>query len=185
MKQLSNMKEFPISKAFQFIEPGPVVLVSTAQKGQRPNIMTMSWHMVMDFTPQFACIIGPWDFTFKALSATKECVIAIPTVDMIGKVIEIGNYSGKDIDKFKSNKLTPLPARNVQAPLIAECLANIECRVVDTVKVNKYSMFILKGINAWIDTGRKERRTFHAQGDGTFAVDGRILDYRKKMLKLP
>ena len=176
------MIKLPLSKAFQLIEPGPVVLVTTAHKG-KANIMTMTWHMVMDFTPQIGCIIGPWDFSFIALKATKECVLAIPTVDIAGKVVDIGNCSGRDVDKFEKFGLTPMPAEVVKAPLIKECLANLECRVVDTRMVNKYSMFVLEGVKAWIDPERKERRTFHAVGDGTFIVDGRKLDLKKRMVK--
>ena len=70
-------------------------------------------------------------------------------------------------------------------PLIAECLANIECRVTDVSLVRKYNLFILKPVKAWIDPERKERRTIHHNGDGTFVVDGRVLDLRKKMVKWP
>jgi flavin reductase (DIM6/NTAB) family NADH-FMN oxidoreductase RutF len=178
------MKELPLQRAFMLIEPGPVVLVSTAHKG-RPNVMTMTWHMVVDFTPQFACIIGPWDFSFNALMATRECVIAIPTVEMAAKVVDIGSCSGRDVDKFKKFRLTALPAEHVQAPLIGECLANIECRVTDTRLVNKHGLFVLEGIKAWVDPKHKEKRTFHANGDGTFTVDGRKINLKKRMLKLP
>lgn len=178
------MKPLPLAKAFQLIEPGPVVLVTTAHKG-RANVMTMSWHMVLDFTPLIACVIGPWDFTYTALRATKECVIAVPTVDIAGKAVDIGNCSGKDVDKFAKFALTPLPGKEVKAPLIAQCLANLECRVVDTGMLRKYSIFVLSVARAWIDQKRKERRTFHANGDGTFVVDGRTIDLRKRMLTLP
>ena len=178
------LKRFPIGKAFQFIEPGPVVLVTTAHKG-RLNIMTMTWHMVVDFTPKIACIIGPWDFTYEALMATKECVIAVPTVDMISKVIDIGNVSGRDTDKFKMTGLTPLPAKKVKAPLIAQCLHQIECRLIDTSLSGEHGLNILQGVEAWSDPKRKIKRTFHANGDGTFAADGKKMDYRKKMIKLP
>jgi flavin reductase (DIM6/NTAB) family NADH-FMN oxidoreductase RutF len=176
------MKEFPLSKAFQFLEPGPVVLVTTANN-EGTNIMTMSWHMVMDFTPQIGCIIGSWDYSFRALRETKECVLSIPTVDMAGKVVEIGNCSGSDINKFETFGLTPLKAELVQAPLIAECLANIECKVTDMSMVNKYSLFIMEGVKAWFDNEREEKRTFHANGDGTFVVDGEVLDLKDKMVK--
>jgi flavin reductase (DIM6/NTAB) family NADH-FMN oxidoreductase RutF len=178
------MEELPLERAFMLIEPGPVVLVSTAHRG-KANVMTMTWHMVVDFTPRIACIIGPWDYTFRALKATKECVIAIPTVDMAGKVVDIGSCSGADVDKFRKFRLTPLKAGEVQAPLIKECLANIECRVVDTRLVNAYGLHVLEGVRAWVDNERKERRTFHANGDGTFVVDGRTLDLKERMLKKP
>ncbi len=177
------MDALPLSQAFQLIEPGPVVLVSTAHKN-KANIMTMTWHMVIDFTPRIACIIGPWDFSFSALCATGECVIAVPTADIANKVVDIGNCSGQDIDKFKTFELTPLPAEKVSAPLIAECLANIECRVADDSMVTKYNLFILEAVKAWIDPGRKEQRTFHACGDGTFVVDGHKLDLRERMTRV-
>ena len=110
------------------LEPGPVVLVSTAGEG-KPNIMTISWHMVLDFTPQFAFMTGTWNYSFEALMKNRECVIAIPTVDLAQKVVKIGACSGSDTDKFKKFELTPLKAKSVKAPLIKECLANIECHL--------------------------------------------------------
>lgn len=176
------MTELPLAKAFQLIEPGPVVWLTTAMDG-RPNVMTISWLMCMDFSPQIGCIVGSWDYSFTALRETRECVIAIPTVDLVRKVVDIGNCSGQDTDKFKTFKLTPQPAAEVQAPLIKECLANLECRVVDTSMVAKYSLFVLEGVKAWIDPKRKERRTLHANGNGTFVVDGRTLNLKKRMVK--
>jgi flavin reductase (DIM6/NTAB) family NADH-FMN oxidoreductase RutF len=177
------MKNIPLSKAYRLIEPGPVVLVTTAHKG-RPNIMTMSWHMMMEFMPPLiGCIVGPWDYSFKALRATGECVIAIPTVDLASKVVDIGNCSGQDVDKFEAFGLTPVPAKKVAPPLVAECLANLECRVVDTSLVGKYRLFILEVVKAWTDPKRQERRTIHANGDGTFVVDGRTINLKKKMVK--
>jgi len=88
------------------------------------------------------------------------------------------------VDKFKKFDLTPLPATEVKAPLIAECLACIECRVADYLE--RQGIFILDGIRAWIDNERGERRTFHANGDGSFAVDGNTINLRHLMEdKLP
>jgi flavin reductase (DIM6/NTAB) family NADH-FMN oxidoreductase RutF len=177
------MKKLPLKKAFTLLEPGPVILVTTSRGGKN-NIMTISWHMVVDFTPQFALLTGPWNVSYEALVKTRECVIAIPTVDISKKVVGIGTCSGADTDKFDKFGLTPLKAKSVKAPLIKECLANIECRVTDYIE--KHDIFILDAVHAWIDPVRKERRTIHAHGDGTFVVDGRTINYRKLMLsKLP
>ena len=176
------MNDLPLSKAYRLIEPGPVVLVTTANEG-RANIMTMNWHMVMDFTPLIGCIIGPWDYSFTALRTTEECVIAIPTVDLASKVVKIGNCSGDEIDKFKAFGLTPVPAEKVKPPLVAECLANLECRVSDDSMVDRYSLFILEVVKAWTDPNRGERRTIHHNGDGTFVIDGRTINLKKKMVK--
>lgn len=172
------MHELELSKAFALMEPGPVVLVTT-HDGQKDNIMTISWTMVMDFTPVFAITTGEWNHSYAALRKNRECVIAIPTVDMLDKVVGIGTCSGKDTDKFGKFKLTPVPGKVVKTPLIKECLANIECKVIDIVK--KHNIVVLEAVAAWIDTTRKEKRMVHAVGDGTFIVDGRKMDRRKMM----
>lgn len=177
------MRELKLSKAFTLMESGPVILVTT-HDGQKDNIMTISWTMVMDFTPVFAITTGEWNHSFAALRKNKECVIAIPTVDMLDKIVGIGTCSGTDTDKFAKFKLTPVQGKVVKSPLIKECLANIECKVIDIIK--KHNIVVLEAVAAYIDTARKEKRTVHAVGDGTFIVDGRKLD-RKKMMasKLP
>ena len=177
------MEEVDIRRAFTLIEPGPVVLVTT-NDGRKDNVMTITWTMVMDFTPRFAITTGPWNYSYAALQDTKECVIAIPTLDLIDKVVGVGTCSGADTQKFEKFGLTPVEARHVSPPLIGECLANIECRVVDIVK--KHNIVVLDGVAAYFDGSRKERRTLHAIGDGTFVVDGRRLDRREMMRsKLP
>jgi flavin reductase (DIM6/NTAB) family NADH-FMN oxidoreductase RutF len=177
------MRQLKLSKAFTLMEPGPVVLVTT-HDGKKDNIMTISWTMVMDFTPVFAIVTGAWNHSFAALRRNRECVIAIPTVDMLDKVVGIGTCSGADTDKFSSFKLTPMRGKVVAAPLIRECLANIECKVIDIVR--KHNIVVLEAVAACIDPARKEKRTLHAVGDGTFIVDGRRIDRRKMMAsKLP
>lgn len=179
----ARMRKMQLSKAFTLMESGPVVLVTT-NDGTRDNVMTISWTMVMDFTPVFAITTGPWNYSYAALRKTKECVISIPTVDMLDKVVGVGTCSGADTDKFKKFRLTPVKGKYVNAPLIKECLANIECRVVDIVK--KHNIVVLEGVAAYFDNLRKEKRTVHAVGDGTFIVDGRKLDRKKLMWsKLP
>lgn len=176
------MREMPASKAYRLLEAGPIVLVTTSDEG-RSNVMTMGFHMVVQHSPPLiGCVIGPWDHSYRALRANGECVIAIPTVDLARKVVDIGNCSGQEIDKFKKFKLTPKKAEAVAAPLITECLANIECRVADDALVDKYCLFILEAVRIWIDPDRKEQRTLHHRGDGTFSVDGRTIDLRERMV---
>ncbi len=177
------MKEMQIDKAFTLLEPGPVVLVTTCD-GKKNNIMMISWTMVVDFTPRFAITTGPWNHSFSALKKTRQCVIAIPTVDLIDKVVGVGTCSGADTDKFEKFSLTAVKGKIVKAPLISECLANIECRVIDIVL--KHNIIVLEGVAAYVDDRRKEKRTLHAVGDGTFIADGRRIIRRKMMQsKLP
>jgi len=166
------------------MEPGPVVLVSTAIKG-RANLMTMSWHLMMEFTPPLiGCVVSSDNLSFEALKKTKECVIAIPGADLIEKVVSIGNCDGDEVDKFAGFGLTPLKGDVVKAPLVKECLANLECKVADSTLVSKYNFFVLEVKAAWLG-GRKEKRTFHANGNGTFKIDGATRNLKKLMTKWP
>ena len=177
------MHSLPLTRVFTLLEPGPVVLVCTSNGG-RDNVMTISWTMVLDFTPVFAMTTGGWNHSFTALRKHRECVIAIPGVDLLDTVVGIGTCSGADTDKFARFGLTPAASRLVKPPRIEACLANIECRVVDLV--TQHSIVVLEGVAAWYDPERKEKKTLHAVGDGTFVVDGRRIDRRKMMAsKLP
>jgi len=169
------MKDLPLSKVYQLLEPGPVVLVTTAHKGHA-NIMAMSWHMMVEFEPPLiACIVSNANYSFAALRVTKECVIAIPALELAPKVVGIGNCSGQDVDKFKRFSLTPMPAERVAPSLVAECFANLECRVVDTHLVNKFNLFVLEVLKAWTDPAQKNPKTIHHHGYGKFVVDGEVI----------
>ena len=175
------IKALPLSKVYQLIEPGPVVLLSTAQRG-RPNVMTMSWHMMVDFEPPLiACVVSNADYSFNALRATKECVIAIPAIELAATVVRIGNCSGRDVAKFDKFALTPIPAKRVVPPLIAECFANLECKVVNTRLVGTYNLFILEVLKAWIDPAKRNSKTIHHQGFGRFVVDGKSITLKSRM----
>ena len=177
------MKSLALSKAFTLMESGPVVWVTT-RDAERNNVMTISWTMVMGFSPVFAITTGAWNHSYAALLKTRECVLAIPTVDLIDTIVGVGMCSGAEVDKFERFGLTPLEGRHVAAPLIGECLANIECRVSDVIE--RHNIVVLEGLAAYRDDARKEQRTVHAVGDGTFIVDGRRLDRKKAMrAKLP
>ena len=165
-------KDFPLSDVYRLLEPGPVVMVTTARKGEA-NIMTMSWQTMMEFVPPLVgCVISGRNYSFDALVATKECVLNIPSVEMAKQVVGVGNCSGRKVDKFKKFNLTAMPAAKVAAPLIDECFANLECKVVDTRMVNKYNFFVLEVIKAWVDPAQKNPRTLHHRGKGVFVVDG-------------
>ena len=175
------MKEFSLSKVYQLLEPGPVVLLTTADKGKF-NVMTMSWHMMVEFEPPLvACVVSSADYSFAVLRATRECVIAIPPLELASVVVQVGNTSGRDLDKFDAFGLTPIPAERVAPPLVAECFANLECKVIDTRLVNKYNIFVLEVLKAWIDPSHKTPKTIHHHGYGTFVVDGETITLKSKM----
>jgi flavin reductase (DIM6/NTAB) family NADH-FMN oxidoreductase RutF len=174
-------QSYPLGKVYGLLEPGPVVLLTTSRNG-RSNVMTMSWHMMMEFEPPLVgCIVSNRNLTFESLCETKECVINIPTAGLAKKVVSCGNASGRQLDKFEKFHLTAEPATTVQAPRIAECFANLECRVVDMRMVETYCMFVLEVVKAWIDPKTKWPRTLHHRGMGEFIVAGKRMKLLSKM----
>jgi flavin reductase (DIM6/NTAB) family NADH-FMN oxidoreductase RutF len=175
------MKELALAKVYQLLEPGPVVLLTTARNG-RANVMTMSWHMMVEFEPPLvACVVSNANYSFAAMRATKECVIAVPAVHLAQKIVGVGNCSGRDVAKFERFALTPLPAACVKAPLIAECFANLECRVVNSRLLNKYNLFVLEVLKAWTDPKQRNPRAIHHHGYGKFVVDGAVIKLKSRM----
>jgi flavin reductase (DIM6/NTAB) family NADH-FMN oxidoreductase RutF len=175
-------RAYPLSKVYGLLEPGPVVLLTTRHKG-RANVMPMSWHTMMEFEPPLVgCIVSGRNFSFEALTATRQCVLNIPTEELAAQVVGCGNVCGRRVDKFERFALTQVPAATVDAPLIAECYANLECTVADTRLMNRYNFFVLEVKKAWIDPTCKAPRTLHHRGRGAFMVAGETitLPSRKK-----
>jgi flavin reductase (DIM6/NTAB) family NADH-FMN oxidoreductase RutF len=64
---------------------------------------------------------------------------------------------------------------------VAQCFANLECKVADTRLVNKYNLFVLEVLKAWIDPTHKNPKTIHHHGSGKFAVDGKMIKLKSRM----
>jgi len=168
-------RSMSLSKVYRLLEPGPVVLLS-ATAGGRTSIMTMSWQTPMEFEPPLVgCVISNRNYTYGLVKKSRECVINIPTVELATKVVRCGNTSGRATDKFEKLGFTPVTASLVAAPLIDECFANLECKVVDTRMVSRYGFFVLEVVKAWIDPARKDPRTLHHMGRGRFMVAGETI----------
>ena len=156
-------------------------MLTTALNG-RLNIMTMSWHTMIDFEPPLiGCVISNRNYTFDILEETGECVINIPTVDLAKKAAACGNASGRTVDKFETFHLTPVKASCVKAPMIGECYANLECRVVDQKMADQYNFFVLEVVRAWIDPRKKAPHTLHHRGKDVFFSSGKTIRLPSKM----
>ncbi|WP_295933763.1 flavin reductase family protein [uncultured Xanthomonas sp.] len=171
--------DFPTQDVRRFLEPGPVVLVSSAWKQQR-DIMTLGWHMVLEFSPSLlACCISSANHSFALLRRSKQCVINLPTADLVDTVVGIGNTSGADLDKFAHFGLTAVPATHVAAPLIAECYASFECRLHDGSEIGKHGLFVWEVVKAHVAASPKRPRTLHYRGDGRFMLSGAEISRRR------
>jgi flavin reductase (DIM6/NTAB) family NADH-FMN oxidoreductase RutF len=175
--------DFPVDNVRRFLEPGPIVLVSSAHRNET-NIMTMGWHMIMEFQPSLiGCYIWDANHSFELIRRSRQCVINVPTVELAPTVVKIGNSSGRDIDKFAEFGLTPKPGEQVRAPLIEECYANFECRLVDSSLIRKYSLFVLEVVKAHVATSPKYPKTIHYRGDGEFMISGENTRKYRKLFK--
>ncbi len=181
MRPPPRKKEFPLAKVYTLIEPGPVLLLTTA-RGGRGNIMTLAWHTMIEFEPPLVgCVVSDRNYSFGTLRATGECVLNIPAAGLAKKAVACGNTTGERVDKFKKFGLTPVAASRVNAPMVGECWANLECRVFDDALVEKYGFFILEVVRAWTDPKVKDPRTFHHRGKDLFYVSGKTLRLTNKM----
>lgn len=170
--------DFPVGKIRRYLEPGPIVLVSSRLRDET-DIMTMGWHTVMEFTPSLVgCIVASGNHSFQLIRKSRECVINLPTAALTDIVVKIGNSTGAEIDKFAAFGLTALEASKVGAPLIGECHANFECRLHDDALVDRYNFFIFEVVKAHVARAPKHPRTLHYTGDGVFMVSGKIVSRR-------
>lgn len=174
-------KSFSLSKVYSLLESGPVVMVTTARK-EKSNIMTLSWHTMMEFEPPLVgFVMSDRNYSFDLLKKTRECVINIPTVQIAEKVVGCGNTHGDRVNKFEKFGLTPKPASLVGAPLIAECYASFECRVTDTKMVTRYDFFVVEVVKAWIDSAVKNPKTIHHLGKDNFMIAGERIKIESRM----
>lgn len=177
----TDLVELPLDEVYRWLEPGPVVLMTTRQ-GARANVMTLSWHMMVEFVPpRFACVVSDADHSAKALNATGECVIAVPAAGLLDRVVAVGNSSGRSEDKFAEFALTPLAADEVGAPLIGECLVDLEAKVIDWSLADRYGIRVFEVVRAWRNPTIADTRTVHHRGHGVFTVDGATVQTASQM----
>lgn len=180
MARHAKKRDYPVSNVRRYLEPGPIVLVSSALDG-KTNIMTMGWHTVLAFSPSLiGCMIWSGNHSHEMIRKTGECVINLPTTALTDIVVGIGNTSGNEIDKFARFGLTAEKAAKVAAPLIGECHANFECRIADSALVDKYDFFVFEVVKAHVAASPKHPETLHYTGDGVFMVSGKIISRRSK-----
>jgi flavin reductase (DIM6/NTAB) family NADH-FMN oxidoreductase RutF len=175
-----NKKDLPVSEIRRYLEPGPVVLVSSRWKNSA-NVMTMGWHTVMEFTPSLVgCVIARGNYSHELIRKSKECVINIPDAAMLDQLVGIGNCSGAQVDKFDKFGLQTEPAEQVGAPLLVQCFANLECRLFDKSLIGKYDFFIFEVVKAHVATRPKYPQTVHYTGDGIFMMSGSTVSRRRR-----
>ena len=173
----------PLAKSYLLLNHGPVTLVSSAAAGAR-NVMAAAWVMPLDFDPpKVAIVVDRSTYTRELIEASGELVLNIPPRRLAGKVLSLGASSGRDEDKFVRHQLAVEPATRVAAPLLTDCVAWLECRViVEPANQQKYDLFLAEVLAAWADPsvfrdgrwhfGDAGLRTMHYQAGGHFFATG-------------
>jgi flavin reductase (DIM6/NTAB) family NADH-FMN oxidoreductase RutF len=186
--KISDKMDFPVDQTRQLLEPGPIILVSSAYQGHQ-DIMTMGWYMMMEYT-MVGCYIWDQNHSRSLIRNSGECVINVPTIDMIDTVIDIGTSHGADkdtkdkqdkTDKFERFGLTSKAGSKVSAPLIAECYANFECKLSDDSLIDKYSLFVFEVVKGHKAVHPAYPKTVHYRGGGQFMASGESLDYSERL----
>ncbi|MCW3974648.1 MAG: flavin reductase family protein [Candidatus Bathyarchaeota archaeon] len=125
------------------LHPLKAILVTTADIDGNPNILAVGWCMPCSHKPwRVAIAIHPLRYSHKLIAETKEFTINVPTVELAYQTQYCGEYSGRDVNKFKEAGLTPSPGKKVKAPSIEECVAFMECKVVNLFNTGDHTTFI-------------------------------------------
>lgn len=169
--------EIPLSRSNRLINYGPVVLVSTQSGGKR-NILPIAWVTPISHKPPILCIsVSLANYSNKLIKESKEFVVNVPGKELISKVEYCGGVSGKDTDKFKESGLTPVNSKKIKAPTVDECLAHLECKVIDIVEAGDHTIFLGEvlfpsAVSHFLDkdylVNLKKVNTLHHLGRGEF-----------------
>jgi len=176
-----SFKEISLAHANRLINHGPTVLI-TSKLGDKLNVMTAAWQMPVSFTPLLvATAIGHGRFSHKLILESREFVMSIPHANMIEEVLCCGTHSGRNTDKFKICKLTPLKAQKVNAPIIRECIGHIECKLYSHHEAGDHTIFVGEVVAAavregvfdsYLDINLDEAKTLHHLGGKVFCYPG-------------
>ncbi|MFB0935338.1 MAG: flavin reductase family protein [Propionivibrio sp.] len=184
---LDRLQSVELAKSYLLLNHGPVVLVSSAFHGRR-NVMAASWVMPLDFDPpKVAVVVDGRSFTRELIEASGEFALSLPCRRMADKVLAAGSVSGREGDKFAHTGLTTFPASQIGTPLVRDCVAWLECKVIqEKHNQQRYDLFIAEVVAAWADPavfseGRwhfpdTARRTIHYQAGGSFFETGRAFE---------
>lgn len=170
-----NKQPWPLHDVRHWLEPGPVVLLSSRWQDQ-DNIMTLGWHTILEFTPSLVgCMISAGNASFSRIRQSGECVINLPEAALIDTVARIGNCTGDEVDKFSQFGLTKEQSEKVSAPSVKECFAHFECRLFDDAMVESYNFFIFEVVAARVNPQPTWPQTLHYAGGGVFRTDGEVM----------
>ncbi len=171
--------------AYRLLHPRNTVLVTCAGSNGKPNIITLAWSMPVSRDPPIVAIsIAPKRYSHKLIEETKEFVINIPTISILRQTFYCGKTSGRDVDKFKESGLTPAPAKKVKVPIIRECVAHLECKLLNQFEIGDHTLFVGEVIAAYANNGifdkvfdvAKAKLVYHMGGNKFVTLQDEIME---------
>jgi len=152
------MKEVFAGEAWERKYPEAVVLVTSVDRNGKANIISLGWSMCTSFQPPMLAIsIGKTRYSHNLVSENKEFVLAFPSEELAEAVLYCGTHSGRDVDKFRDRGLTAVKAKRIAPPLIEECIANFECKVVGELDTGDHTIFAGEILAAYVSEKKKKR----------------------------
>lgn len=143
-----------IGKYYYYAFPMQAVLVTCNDEQGKTNIITVAWCTpISKDPPLYGISLAPKRYSHGLIEKMKEFVVNFAPFELVDKVHFCGTHSGRNVDKVNETKLTLIPSKKVGAPLIKECFAHLECKLVKTLSLGDHTFFIGEVINVMADEG--------------------------------
>jgi len=141
-----------VELAQRLFAPRLTVLTTSVAKNGKPNIITLSWAMPTSFDPPLVAIsVGARRYSHEMIACCEEFVVNIPPISILDKVQLCGSHSGRTADKFAEAGLTSIPSKKVRPPRIKECVAHLECKLVEKFQTGDHTIFVGRVVAASVD----------------------------------
>jgi len=176
--------EVDLELAYRLLHPRHTVLVSCVDKTGKANITTLAWSMPTSINPPMLAIsLAPKRFSHQIIEETGEFVVNVPTMKIVRQSLYCGRISGTKVDKFKETQLTPAPAKKVKSPIIKECVAHLECKLVQKILTGDHTLFVGEVLAAYVNQGvftetydaKKVKPLFHMGGDDFVTISPEVV----------
>jgi len=181
----SVIKPVELSRCTQLLDHGPVTIITSAHGGQS-NVMAASWSMPLDFNPpKVVVIMDKNTLTRELVNASGEFGLQIPNRAFAKQTLAVGSHSGYKLDKFAAFKLSTFPSKEINVPMLSDCIAWMECKVIHDPSqrydiiigevVAAYAKSDVYSNNRWHFGENPDARTCHYVAGGQFFATGEAL----------